>query len=60
MKSVTKYNYVILLLLFVLAGCGRKDEKDAERLNQLKSQVESLYNEERKPMSVWKQNLNWV
>lgn len=46
MKSVRKYSYVILLLLFVLAGCGRKDEKDAERLSQLNSQVESLYNEE--------------
>lgn len=37
--------YYLMIILLVLGACARKDKEDAERLNQLNSQVESLYNE---------------
>lgn len=46
MKNVKKLGYLIILLSFVLVGCGQRDKKDAERLGLLHDKVESLFNDE--------------
>lgn len=46
MKKIKRFGYLIILLSLVLVGCGRKDEKDAKRLDLLNDKVESLFNEE--------------
>lgn len=46
MKKIKKYTYYLVLFSIVLGACGRQDKADAEQLNQINEQVESLYNEE--------------
>ena len=52
MQKLTNYLFLIIFLTLIITGCSYKNNEDAQRLEQLNTQVNNLYNEEKTDLSV--------
>ena len=51
MRKIKKVFILSFLSFLVLSGCGKKHEEDAERLDEIDSKIELLFNEDRSDLA---------